>query len=347
MRAGRSRCTSRAPTTPCGPGSGVRVTGVVGQAYGAPRVAPTGCACSAGRRRRCGTCGGRPRPAMSGASSACAARWSTSAASATAGWPSWTSAGARVPVSGLAGSGIAPGHGREGRQRRSRASCGGRTPPRPTAGSPWSRGREPTSTSPRRPGPGPRAAPRRHGARRYRRRACRPGRRRGPDADLVTLDAHVGARVRVGRLIVALLPDGARLDDGTATARLVLAGTAGDLIALLNPATRSMPPDDRAPRGRAESWSSTGPRTSSWSASSALDRQSATPSAQSRGHGAPDPAFHPWRRAWRGTTVLDTGVGGPRHAGTRDGDVGAGHGGPAPHRGRRLLQAASRPESRP
>jgi hypothetical protein len=55
------------------------------------------------------------------------------------------------------------------------------------------------------------------------------------DVDLVRLDEHLGRIVRVGGLVADLEADGVRLDDGTATARLVLAGEAADLVALLQP----------------------------------------------------------------------------------------------------------------
>jgi hypothetical protein len=53
--------------------------------------------------------------------------------------------------------------------------------------------------------------------------------------DLVALDEHVGQRVRVGGLVAALESDGFRLDDGTATGRVVLAGAATGQLATLAP----------------------------------------------------------------------------------------------------------------
>jgi hypothetical protein len=47
-----------------------------------------------------------------------------------------------------------------------------------------------------------------------------------PDTDLATLFEHIGATVHVGGLISELTPDGFLLDDGTATARVVLHGDA-------------------------------------------------------------------------------------------------------------------------
>ncbi len=47
--------------------------------------------------------------------------------------------------------------------------------------------------------------------------------------DLATLDAHVGASVRVSGLVAAVSPDGFRLDDGTARADVRLRGSATGL----------------------------------------------------------------------------------------------------------------------
>ncbi|HEX7346745.1 MAG TPA: OB-fold nucleic acid binding domain-containing protein, partial [Candidatus Limnocylindrales bacterium] len=55
------------------------------------------------------------------------------------------------------------------------------------------------------------------------------------DADLVDLATLVGATVRVGGLVVDLTDDGFTLDDGTATGRVVLTGTAADLVDLVEP----------------------------------------------------------------------------------------------------------------
>ncbi len=57
----------------------------------------------------------------------------------------------------------------------------------------------------------------------------------GADVPLADLAQHLGATVRVGGLVTATGPDGVRLDDGTATARLVLEGDAAGLAALLQP----------------------------------------------------------------------------------------------------------------
>jgi hypothetical protein len=54
-----------------------------------------------------------------------------------------------------------------------------------------------------------------------------------PDTDLATLRDHLGARVTVGGLIASLAATGFGLDDGTATARVVLSGDALDLLPYL------------------------------------------------------------------------------------------------------------------
>jgi len=54
-----------------------------------------------------------------------------------------------------------------------------------------------------------------------------------PTSDLRDLAAHVGQRVRVGGLVTASTPDGFRLDDGTGTVPVVLEGAAADLASLV------------------------------------------------------------------------------------------------------------------
>ena len=54
-----------------------------------------------------------------------------------------------------------------------------------------------------------------------------------PTADVRDLGAHIGQRVRIGGLVAEPTADGFRLDDGTATARVVLEGDAADLGALV------------------------------------------------------------------------------------------------------------------
>jgi hypothetical protein len=55
------------------------------------------------------------------------------------------------------------------------------------------------------------------------------------DADLADLARHVGARVRVGGLVVELTDDGFVLDDGTATGRVVLEAGAAEYGSLIEP----------------------------------------------------------------------------------------------------------------
>ncbi len=55
------------------------------------------------------------------------------------------------------------------------------------------------------------------------------------DVDLARLAAHVGQRVRVGGLVTEVAADGFDLDDGTAVAHVVLAGEAAGLLALVEP----------------------------------------------------------------------------------------------------------------
>ena len=83
--------------------------------------------------------------------------------------------------------------------------------------------------------------------RRRRRRALAPGpgtepatvaRANGstaPDIDLRELAAHAGTAVRVGGIVTDVDPLGFRLDDGTATARVLLEDGASDLLALVAP----------------------------------------------------------------------------------------------------------------
>lgn len=55
------------------------------------------------------------------------------------------------------------------------------------------------------------------------------------DVDLADLARHVGSRVRVGGLVVTLIVDGFRLDDGTAEGRVVLGGEAAGYLDLIEP----------------------------------------------------------------------------------------------------------------
>jgi hypothetical protein len=56
-----------------------------------------------------------------------------------------------------------------------------------------------------------------------------------PDVDLRDLEASIGSRVRVGGLVTSLEADGFRLDDGTRIGRIVLADAAAGVLELLEP----------------------------------------------------------------------------------------------------------------
>ncbi len=57
----------------------------------------------------------------------------------------------------------------------------------------------------------------------------------GPDIPLSDLGGHLGTTVRVGGLVTAVEVGSVRLDDGTATAAIILEADAADLLALLQP----------------------------------------------------------------------------------------------------------------
>jgi outer membrane biosynthesis protein TonB len=57
----------------------------------------------------------------------------------------------------------------------------------------------------------------------------------GRDVDLADLAAHTGERVRVGGLVTDLETGGLRLDDGTATALVLVEGEAAELLPLIEP----------------------------------------------------------------------------------------------------------------
>jgi hypothetical protein len=56
-----------------------------------------------------------------------------------------------------------------------------------------------------------------------------------PDVDIADLAAFAGREVRVGGLVTAVENGGLRLDDGTATARIVLAAAAAEMLPVLRP----------------------------------------------------------------------------------------------------------------
>src|SRR4029079_6753709 len=55
------------------------------------------------------------------------------------------------------------------------------------------------------------------------------------DADLADLESVLGTTVRVGGLVVDVRADGVTLDDGTATAPIILIGEATSLLGLVEP----------------------------------------------------------------------------------------------------------------
>jgi hypothetical protein len=55
------------------------------------------------------------------------------------------------------------------------------------------------------------------------------------DVDLIDLDASIGMTVRAGGLVSDLAPDGFLLDDGTASRRVILEGSARELASLVEP----------------------------------------------------------------------------------------------------------------
>jgi hypothetical protein len=216
----------------------VRVTGTVGQAYGAPRL-------RADDLQVLGTA--KPVVRDLGRAPSAADEWRLVRVSGTITdvhrlGDRWLAeldlGGARVPVSGLAGSGIASTAVVEGR----RATVTGIVRrPYPTATD------RRFAVVPRGPsdlvsgaavgtdpgvGPGATGVP---GPSNGAGGNAGVGAMGAIDVDLVRLDEHLGRTVRVGGLVADLEPDGVRLDDGTATARLVLAGEAADLVALLQP----------------------------------------------------------------------------------------------------------------
>jgi hypothetical protein len=57
----------------------------------------------------------------------------------------------------------------------------------------------------------------------------------GRDVNLDELASALGEQVRVGGLVTDLEPNGVRIDDGTASALVILEGDAAELIALIEP----------------------------------------------------------------------------------------------------------------
>ena len=137
--------------------------------------------------------------------------------------------GTRVPILGLAGAAIPSAAVVEG---RTATIVGDRPAAVPVRDRPAVRDRSSLDARPddrrtgRRSHPGDRtrAAAERAAARRHRPPRAAAGASANPwtDIDLVAIDEHVGATVRVGGLVAGLEADGFRLDDGTAVARIIL-----------------------------------------------------------------------------------------------------------------------------
>ncbi len=221
-------------------GARLRVTGTVGRAYGAPRLKADAVVALGSTQPAVHTLHVMPTEAR---------EWQLVRVSGTvvelhklgARWRAELDAnGLRIPVSGLDGSGIDASHMVVGRlativgiARRAYPTAADQRfaiVPRSLADVDLA----PSSAVRGRPGSVP---------------ASRPGAatgagsgRPGPftdsaaqDIDLDQLSGHIGHVVRVGGIVAALAPDGVDLDDGTATAPILLTGDAATVLALLEP----------------------------------------------------------------------------------------------------------------
>jgi hypothetical protein len=220
----------------------VRATGVVGRAWGAPRL----------RVDAIRVLGTRTpvahdlRVAPGAATEWRLVRVRGTLAEVHHSGDRWTAelvgAGLRVPLLGLPGSGIAPSVVIEGRtavvtgivkrayptasdqrfavvpRSRKDLDLGAATNSPSGSGAPASAGASPAAS------PGGTDVP-----------ASSPGAATGEDIPLASLADHLGATVRVGGLVTAVDPAGIRLDDGTATVLLAFEGPAADLASLLQP----------------------------------------------------------------------------------------------------------------
>ncbi len=241
------------PTGTSAPSQGtqVTVTGTVGRAYGAPRLRATELATAgAGVPIAPLELRGAPGPAHEWR----LVRVSGTIIDVTRMGSRWRAeleiAGDRVPIAGLSGAGIPSSTLREGARatfvgivRRPHPSATDRrfavTPRSPGDVSvgptePGASGAGPAA------GPGAGAGGRGIGPGANADGSAADGRPTasgGPgqvvDVDIADLDAHVGMTVRIGGLVVELLPDGLRLDDGTAVGQVVLAEEAAELLPLI------------------------------------------------------------------------------------------------------------------
>ena len=227
-------------------GARVRVTGVVGIAWGAPRL----------RAEETRTLGTRP-PVVHALRSAptAAVEWRLVRVSGTIvevhrSGDRWTAdlqmRGARVPISGVTGSGIASTDLAEGRaatvtgivkrpyptatdrrfalvpRQRSDIVLGKVSPSPAASASPGGSAGSSGGTS------APAASGSTGGS-----GIGSSDVANATDIDLRDLGAHVGERVRVGGLVTTVEVAGVRLDDGTSQALLVLDGDAADLLGTL------------------------------------------------------------------------------------------------------------------
>ena len=226
-------------------GARVRVTGTVGEAWGAPRL----------RADEARVLGSR-QPAVHGLKSAptAAVEWRLVRVAGTIvevhkSGDRWTAEiqihGGRVPIAGLAGSGIASTDLAVGRaatvtgivkrpyptatdrrfaivpRRRADIVLGKAAPTAGASSSPGAGGMAGAGSAAGSPAPG--AATTTGGA----------GEAQARDIDLRDLGTHLGERVRVGGLVVAIEAADIRLDDGTAEALIVLGGDAAGLAGTL------------------------------------------------------------------------------------------------------------------
>ncbi len=229
-------------------GARVRVTGTVGVAWGAPRL----------RAEETRVLGTRPPPVHGLRSAPTAAvEWRLVRLSGTIlevhrSGDRWTAdlqiRGARVPISGLAGSGIGSTDLTQG---RAATVTGIVKRPYPTAtdrrfalvprqrsdivlgkvaSSPAAAAS--TAGSAGTPAPGASGGTSGNGGNGGS-GAGGTSAATAIDIDLRDLAAHVGERVRVGGLVTSVQADGVRLDDGTSEALLVLDGDAADLLGML------------------------------------------------------------------------------------------------------------------
>jgi hypothetical protein len=232
-----------APNADLRVGTRVRATGSVGRAWGAPRLRAEEIHAIGSRRPEVHALRSAPTAAVEWR----LVRMSGTIAEVHRNGDRWTAdlqvRGGRVPISGLAGSGIASTDLAEG---RSATVTGIVKRPYPTAtdrrfaivpreasdlvlgkaspvasSAPAATG---ASTDPGGSSPSASGLPQ---------SATGTGPDTATDVDLRDLGANLGRRVRVGGLVTAIEASGVRLDDGTAEARIVLEGEATGALAAI------------------------------------------------------------------------------------------------------------------